>query len=1092
MLKNGKLSESECTIFLSYSRNDDSEFISRLYKDLTMHGFDIWWDRISMPNRGLTFSQEIRDAIGNSSRLLAVLGPNALYSPYVHAEWEFALLFSKGVVPILRGVKPSQIPTDLRHDVFGLLPEGHAVDFSTQPYEEARAELFRILVRPMHSLGPFLTGVPALPPHFLPRSDELRTVGRCLLEKLVPSSLRKRQQIVAVHGMAGVGKSVIAAALARTTELRRVFRDGIIWIPVGRCTDPLTKLTVAALALNDDHQKYSDVSHATGYLTRLLEKRSCLIVLDDVWMADDIVPFADALGPSSRLLITTREREVPTALDAHMIGVDVLTRPEAMALLASWSDHSSGGDLLSDAQDIADACGYLPLALSILGAMARENTPWQDIKAALRQADLDFLRHSLPNYPHRTVELALRASTNALADRDTCAFEYYRYLVVLPRGVDVPESTVIRLWMSIQTQNDRMTDDPNTREREARRCLALLHSMALLRLDGLFPMRTVSLHALQQDFLLKIQRTELLRLHAQMLTAYQDSYPSGWESGCGDSYIFEYLPHHLIHAGRKSEVASLLGDEIWFRRKLERLKDIAPIAADIAAAHRSELPLRSIAKSLIAALHDCAEEHLWLKLRSTFNYHFGRYSEWPTKVRGSFERSQDLYPTLFVGNTLDMEGDYDAAEKCFRDLLDHSNGDPKVESHAFVRLAIVLRHASRYHDALDVLERYQSRSDARQRYGRGYSWIKYHYAIALKDVSRVTEARDILRGLIPQVIGRGLELATRHQLAVVDLELDDFERAEKGFSICLQQRAAKRQDHRLAHDHRRLGQVYALTGRFEQARQAFRRAREVALAFGDRRYLSAVDRDEVVFVDAPFYFIEAKPDSITASEIHKKFPVLAEDNQGDTQVAELVDCFRVLSKHDRDYLQVREPQAQEPIFSRWKVVHERGIWHATVIVLAAYDGRIALQRRQEPDSYGKWDASATGHVDVGEDDLKAALREIREELGIFVIPHQLKRVGAPYAFVKVGSPHERDRHDDPYSYFYTTEMEKFNREHVSVFIANLSTSQAKVLRCSELVRWTSLTSVANTVCHDPTSYASGIRQLLHPDIIAKISSLIQE
>jgi len=89
-------------IFISYARADDEPFVKQLYQDLTGHGFDIWWDNEKMESRGLTFLQEIRDAIEGLDRLIAVIGPNAVKSEYVKVEWEHALLFSKGVVPILR------------------------------------------------------------------------------------------------------------------------------------------------------------------------------------------------------------------------------------------------------------------------------------------------------------------------------------------------------------------------------------------------------------------------------------------------------------------------------------------------------------------------------------------------------------------------------------------------------------------------------------------------------------------------------------------------------------------------------------------------------------------------------------------------------------------------------------------------------------------------------------------------------------------------------------------------------------------------------------------------------------------------------
>jgi hypothetical protein len=60
------------SIFLSYARDDDEAFVKRLYTDLTKAGFDVWFDRVSMPARQLTFHQEIRDAIAARERRLPV------------------------------------------------------------------------------------------------------------------------------------------------------------------------------------------------------------------------------------------------------------------------------------------------------------------------------------------------------------------------------------------------------------------------------------------------------------------------------------------------------------------------------------------------------------------------------------------------------------------------------------------------------------------------------------------------------------------------------------------------------------------------------------------------------------------------------------------------------------------------------------------------------------------------------------------------------------------------------------------------------------------------------------------------------------
>src|SRR5262245_26154759 len=100
-------------IFLSYARGDDQPFVKRLYEDLIAHGFTVWWDRVAMPNRALTFLQEIRDAIDNATRLLAVVGPQALCSEFVRAEWAHARLFANVVIPLLRLGTYEQVPEEL-------------------------------------------------------------------------------------------------------------------------------------------------------------------------------------------------------------------------------------------------------------------------------------------------------------------------------------------------------------------------------------------------------------------------------------------------------------------------------------------------------------------------------------------------------------------------------------------------------------------------------------------------------------------------------------------------------------------------------------------------------------------------------------------------------------------------------------------------------------------------------------------------------------------------------------------------------------------------------------------------------------------
>lgn len=66
-------------------------------------------------------------------------------------------------------------------------------------------------------------------------------------------------------------------------------------------------------------------------------------------------------------------------------------------------------------------------------------------------------------------------------------------------------------------------------------------------------------------------------------------------------------------------------------------------------------------------------------------------------------------------------------------------------------------------------------------------------------------------------------------------------------------------------------------------------------------------------------------------------------------------------------------------------IHAKGLWHRAALVLAfETSGKILLQKRGPNVSTNpnRWDVSAAGHVDSGEDYEQAAVRELHEELGI--------------------------------------------------------------------------------------------------------------
>ena len=563
-------------LFLSYARDDDASFVGGLYGDLRSRGFSVWWDRASMPSRALTFLQEIRDAVDACDRLIIVLGPRAVTSDYVRAEWQYALVASKVVIPILRVGTYDLLPAELTNL--------HCPDVrDTRAYPDALAELMRILDDPVPPLAS-LSGVPAAPPHFQPRPDDLtRLAAAVLLDLRRPGVVADGARSTVLHGMAGVGKSVLAAAFARSTEVRRAFSDGVFWLRIGPRPDWSTALATLRASLPGGTALGWDLDSARSRLAPLLEGRSCLIVLDDLWDVTHAEPFTSAMGPRCRVLVTSRDGGLVTALGAVPVPLDLLSEDAALRHLADWSGAPTGS-LPPVARAVAEECGRLPLAIALCGALARDGVPWVDLHAALREADLAFVEKQFPNYPYPNLLRSLQVSMEALARMDPEAARRYGELVVFAPGVAVPEAAVLTLWLRAN----------GSTERDARKVLSTLAQKALLRCDGTAPRRAVVLHDLQYDYL-HASRPGLTALHQELVEAYRRMSPGGWTTSPDDGYWRARLSYHLSAADRWDELCALLTEtpewlEAQFRvnaghaayttdieRALEWLKDPLPL-----------------------------------------------------------------------------------------------------------------------------------------------------------------------------------------------------------------------------------------------------------------------------------------------------------------------------------------------------------------------------------------------------------------------------------------------------------------------------------------------------------------------------------
>ena len=150
-----------------------------------------------------------------------------------------------------------------------------------------------------------------------------------------------------------------------------------------------------------------------------------------------------------RLLVTTRDEAVLEKAGVQSYKFcDQLTEEAARALLLESAGLTAEQRRRYLMDAIARACGYLPLAISVVGALIRNKRfDWKQALARLISGDLKRPRAIVPGGEQQSVLAALQISVETLPDRERRA--RFRECVVLPPEVAIPETTLITLWSGI-------------------------------------------------------------------------------------------------------------------------------------------------------------------------------------------------------------------------------------------------------------------------------------------------------------------------------------------------------------------------------------------------------------------------------------------------------------------------------------------------------------------------------------------------------------------------------------------------------------------------------------------------------------------
>ncbi len=530
-------------MFISYARADGEAAARRIHARLQAGAPDIpaWLDRFEVEG-GVGWWTQIEQELDRAEFLILIMTPAATRSENTRSEWRSARQRGVCVYPV-KGAPDRDLAFD---DLPNWMRKAHFYDPDLE-WEKLVAHLRR---------GCRATRVPFMAPRlsstFVTRTRETEEV----LELLLARARDGRGRITALRGPGGFGKTTLATAIAHDDRVLDAFDDGILWVTLGQNPNLLNELIKLYAALTGTRPGFVDVDDAERELALVLERKNCLIVIDDAWNAAHLRPFTRAGDGCSRL-ITTRSLDV--AVDTDRVEIEEMTAAEAVQLLTIRAAVTAADDELL--RPLVARLGGWPLLIKLAGSVMRQRIERGETVANA----LGYLARALEKRGITAFD-AQRASRreDAVAETVSASFALLpeasqrrcAELAIFPDAVALPIRTAALLW--------------KLDEFDAEELARTLDDLALVEFD--LRRGTLRMHGVLRGFLGALVQ-DVASAHGRLVDGLGDPYK------LPDAYAWRELAFHLRGAGRADQLRHLLLDFRWLEAKL-RATDIHALIAD--------------------------------------------------------------------------------------------------------------------------------------------------------------------------------------------------------------------------------------------------------------------------------------------------------------------------------------------------------------------------------------------------------------------------------------------------------------------------------------------------------------------------------
>ncbi len=515
------------------------------------------------------------------------------------------------------------------------------------------------------------------------------------------AALLQARRVVAIDGMAGVGKTALAVHVAHQLIPRypdgQLFLDLFGYTPGQEPVPPGEALRVLLSALEVPAIRIPDGVRERAALWRSeLAFRRAVVVLDNAVDAAHVQPLLAGAG-SSLMMITSRQRLVE--LDGvPSLSLDVLPPDDAAELFAT-AVGDARGDSSPAVDEVLRRCGHLPLALRVAAARMRHRPAWTagTLVDRLRDDDLG----TAPVFAMSVTQL------------DATQQRMFRLLGQVPCGdVDAAAATALS-GLPARALLDDLVDahllEESTPNRYRQHDLLREYARSITPDDDLRDCltRLFDYYVETASAAVSLAHPELSRLRGLKPTDGSIDRPA-------DAAWLDVERANLL------AVAAFAEDHGW-PRHAQRLSTVLYPYLDALALHGEALALATYALNASRSLGDEAGEAPALLDCVTMNWRMGRYDDAEPRtrralalVRASGDRYGEARAINRLGNVFMARGDPLLALDAFRAALAlfREVGDRLYEAVVLGNLGLVYLALDRLDEArehhLRALERHRA------------------------------------------------------------------------------------------------------------------------------------------------------------------------------------------------------------------------------------------------------------------------------------------------------------------------------------------------------------------------------------------------